>query len=366
MAEEKTGYSANPDYESVTTDDVFSDDSPVAAKVYDDGGTYRAIGRNGEIDSGADVGGVVQSAIDSLNKGKIKIAEGDYQQASDIVGAQDVQLIGAGKENTRVFATGAVSTMYSVPDGTKDPKIEGINFDSRGNANVGIDLPNVNYASLRDIKIIDIPTGIRLRGTSNDGCFFNFFNDIEVRRADTPLLLDGTTREVQAVTVRDVDLRTRADNGDALRCQGTAKGVRVLSGNLANAGTGTDQAAIHLETTQSSDVIEKIQVYGTWIEVTDDGNGTTGSIAVRVTKASSSNILKVFYNPGQETTDKGLDPQGKLNRYLDFTDSELKHPQDILVDKFKGKGIVVSDANGSGDRYRIRVNNGSVDAEGPL
>jgi len=83
-------------------------------------------------------------------------------------------------------------------------------------------------------------------------------------------------------------------------------------------------------------VVKNESSYGAW-QFTHGGGGNDGDL--------------VFKNSG------GASP---TNFRLDEPSGDFEHSAK------DGGGLIVADADGSGDRYRIRVNGGAVEAEGPL
>jgi hypothetical protein len=184
MAEEKTGYSANPDYESVTTDSVRTKSRLPDAVIWDDNGTYRAESQTSEISNNTDLGALLNTVIGNLGHDiRIEVAPGTYDISTTVIVDRRIELIAAGPQQgrwngdnaaTRFIWKGGSSPVFEVGGTSSNPvhetHLEGflLKPDTAGDGTDGVlidgsttrnaNRTSVQAPSMKDVHIRDFGT----------------------------------------------------------------------------------------------------------------------------------------------------------------------------------------------------------------
>jgi hypothetical protein len=163
------------DVPAVTTAQLFTESRAADAVVWDDNGTFRADGPDGEIDSGGTAATVIQSALDDIGNGIVALSLGLTTVASTIVIDTKQQLVGRGSATTRLQASGTHSgnSVLRVA-GAEDSRLEGLTADANGNLGDAIVIDG-SVNSVNKFEAHDVSCNNANRyGTRVDGIFFNF------------------------------------------------------------------------------------------------------------------------------------------------------------------------------------------------
>ena len=134
----------SPGYDSLNTEDLFTETLPADAYVYKHGSSVYAAASDtsvGLIDSGSDASTVIQSAVDQHTDSTVYIASSTYDISSTITISSKDELVGGGW-TTVLNATADINVVEATSD-TKEWAVRNLKFDTSGTNATGFRGTNV-------------------------------------------------------------------------------------------------------------------------------------------------------------------------------------------------------------------------------
>jgi len=224
------------EFDRVFSDNIFTASRSADVVVWKDDGTVYADGKDDLVDSGSDASSVIQSAINHISKGKIKIDNGNYTLSSTLNLSSNILLEGSGFKTTNLKVSDIDGISVSGNTYIRDLKIENT---SNNQNNSGIIGNNINTCKVSDVLSIGHKNGfafvnsiyVNLRDCGANGNTRGYFIDSDGTEKSHCWLKScfGINGDTGFIIASDVDYVTLDS------CMATSNSVR---GMFINSTTG--------------------------------------------------------------------------------------------------------------------------------